>query len=178
MKQNLMRKFIVAVMAMAATQVAVAESWRIHHDAKMGAHFASINEAMASENVQDGDMLYLEDLEQDTIVAMQQDMPYTFTATALSINDYRFRLLLSPKGGNNSPTDTEDINNISIWMDNNVLHITGTPTNSILQIYNVSGAHILTQAISDTPYIYNLSHLSAGVYLIRINNYTYKVITK
>ncbi len=125
-----------------------------------------------------GDMLYLEDLEQDTIVAMQQDMPYTFTATALSINDYRFRLLLSPKGGNNSPTDTEDINNISIWMDNNVLHITGTPTNSILQIYNVSGAHILTQAISDTPYIYNLSHLSAGVYLIRINNYTYKVIKK
>ena len=125
-----------------------------------------------------GDMLYLEDLEQDTIVAMQQDMPYTFTATALSINDYRFRLLLSPKGGNNSPTDTEDINNISIWMDNNVLHITGTPTNSILQIYNVGGAHILTQAISDTPYIYNLSHLSAGVYLIRINNYTYKVIKK
>jgi hypothetical protein len=125
-----------------------------------------------------GDMLYLEDLEQDTIIAMQQDMPYTFTATALSINDYRFRLLLSPKGGNNSPTDTEDINNISIWMDNNVLHITGTPTNSILQIYNVSGAHILTQAISDTPYIYNLSHLSAGVYLIRINNYTYKVIKK
>ena len=125
-----------------------------------------------------GDMLYLEDLEQDTIVAMQQDMPYTFTATALSINDYRFRLLLSPKGGNNSPTDTEDINNVSIWMDNNVLHITGTPANSTLQIYNVSGAHILTQAISDTPYIYNLSHLSAGVYLIRINNYTYKVIKK
>ncbi len=125
-----------------------------------------------------GDMLYLEDLEQDTIVAMQQDMPYTFTATALSINDHRFRLLLSPKGGNNSPTDTEDINNVSIWMDNNVLHITGTPANSTLQIYNVSGAHILTQAISDTPYTYNLSHLSAGVYLIRINNYTYKVIKK
>ena len=125
-----------------------------------------------------GDMLYLEDLEQDTIVAMQQDLPYTFTATALSINDHRFRLLLSPKGGNNSPTDTEDINNVSIWMDNNVLHITGTPANSTLQIYNVGGAHILTQAISDTPYIYNLSHLSAGVYLIRINNYTYKVIKK
>ena len=125
-----------------------------------------------------GDMLYLEDLEQDTVVAMQQDMPYTFTATALSINDHRFRLLLSPKGGNNSPTDTEDINNVSIWMDNNVLHITGTPANSTLQIYNVSGAHILTQAISDTPYTYNLSHLSAGVYLIRINNYTYKVIKK
>ena len=60
MKQNLMQKIIVAVMAMAVTQVAVAESWRIHHDAKMGAHFASINEAMASDQVVDGDVLYLD----------------------------------------------------------------------------------------------------------------------
>lgn len=60
MKQNLMQKIIVAVMAMAVTQVAVAESWRIHHDANMGAHFASINEAMASDQVVDGDVLYLD----------------------------------------------------------------------------------------------------------------------
>ena len=60
MKQNLMQKIMVAVMAMAATQVAVAESWRIHHDANMGAHFASINEAMASDQVVDGDVLYLD----------------------------------------------------------------------------------------------------------------------
>lgn len=60
----IMKRCILRVAAMAmvlsVAQVAVAESWRIHHDAKMGAHFASINEAMASENVQDGDMLYLD----------------------------------------------------------------------------------------------------------------------
>lgn len=60
MKQNLMQKIIVAVMAMAVTQVAVAESWRIHHEANMGAHFASINDAMASDQVVDGDVLYLD----------------------------------------------------------------------------------------------------------------------
>lgn len=128
-----------------------------------------------------GDMLYLQDLEQDTIVAMQQDMPYTFSATPLTINDHRFRLLLYPEDYSetpNTPTDTDPADNIRVWMNNNVLHIIGAPANSTLHIYNISGAHIFTQIISDTPYTYNLSHLSASVYLVRINNYTYKVITK
>ena len=128
-----------------------------------------------------GDMLYLQDLEQDTIVAMQQDMPYTFSATPLTINDHRFRLLLYPEDYSdtpNTPTDTDPAENIRVWVNNNVLHIIGAPANSTLHIYNISGAHIFTQIISDTPYTYNLSHLSASVYLVRINNYTYKVITK
>ena len=128
-----------------------------------------------------GDMLYLQDLEQDTIVAMQQDMPYTFSATPLTINDHRFRLLLYPEEYSdtpNTPTDTDPADNIRVWLNNNVLHIIGAPANSTLHIYNLSGAHIFTQIISDTPYTYNLSHLSASVYLVRINNYTYKVITK
>jgi hypothetical protein len=128
-----------------------------------------------------GDMLYLQDLEQDTIVAMQQDMPYTFSATPLTINDHRFRLLLYPEDYSdtpNTPTDTDPADNIRVWVNNNVLHVIGAPANSTLHIYNISGAHIFTQIISDTPYTYNLSHLSASVYLVRINNYTYKVITK
>ena len=128
-----------------------------------------------------GDMLYLQDLEQDTIVAMQQDIPYTFSATPLTINDHRFRLLLYPEDYSdtpNTPTDTDPAENIRVWVNNNVLHVIGAPTNSTLHIYNISGAHIFTQIISDTPYTYNLSHLSASVYLVRINNYTYKVITK
>ncbi|MEE0920956.1 MAG: T9SS type A sorting domain-containing protein [Paludibacteraceae bacterium] len=128
-----------------------------------------------------GDMLYLQDLEQDTIVAMQQDMPYTFSATPLTINDHRFRLLLYPEDYSdtpNTPTDTDPVDNIRVWVNNNVLHVIGAPANSTLHIYNISGAHIFTQIISDTPYTYNLSHLSASVYLVRINNYTYKVITK
>ena len=128
-----------------------------------------------------GDMLYLQDLEQDTIVAMQQDIPYTFSATPLTINDHRFRLLLYPEDYSdtpNTPTNTDPADNIRVWVNNNVLHVIGAPANSTLHIYNISGAHIFTQIISDTPYIYNLSHLSASVYLVRINNYTYKVITK
>lgn len=59
MKKYLRRVVLVAV-AMATAQVAVAESWRINNDTSKGAHFASINDAMASEEVLDGDVLYLD----------------------------------------------------------------------------------------------------------------------
>lgn len=59
MKKFLQRVVLVAV-AMATAQVAVAESWRINNDPAKGAHFASINDAMASEDVKDGDVLYLD----------------------------------------------------------------------------------------------------------------------
>lgn len=60
MKKQFFQRVILVAMAVATAQVAVAESWRINHDQSTGAHFASINEAMASEDVKDGDMLYLD----------------------------------------------------------------------------------------------------------------------
>ena len=60
MKKRFFQRVVLVAMAVVTTQVAVAESWRINHDQSTGAHFASINEAMASEKVQDGDMLYLD----------------------------------------------------------------------------------------------------------------------
>lgn len=59
MKKFLQRVVLVA-MAMATAQVAVAESWRINNDTSKGAHFVDINAAMASEDVKDGDVLYLD----------------------------------------------------------------------------------------------------------------------
>ncbi len=128
-----------------------------------------------------GDMLYLEDLEQDTIVAMQSDQPYTFQATPQSVNDYRFRLLIHPKGNSdspNTPTDTEQADNIRVWINNDMLHIIGVTANTNIHIYNISGTYILSDIVSDSPYTCNVAHLQSGVYLIRINEQIYKVIKK
>ena len=59
MKKYLQRVMLVAI-AIATAQMAVAESWRINNDTSKGAHFASINDAMASSLVVDGDVLYLD----------------------------------------------------------------------------------------------------------------------
>ena len=128
-----------------------------------------------------GDMLYLEDLEQDTIVAMQSDEPYTFQAAPQSVNDYRFRLLIHPKGNSdspNTPTDTEQADNIRVWINNDMLHIIGATANTNIHIYNISGTYILSDIVSDSPYTCNVAHLQSGVYLIRINEQIYKVIKK
>lgn len=128
-----------------------------------------------------GDMLYLEDLEQDTIVAMQSDEPYTFQAAPQSVNDYRFRLLIHPKGisdSPNTPTDTEQADNIRVWINNDMLHIIGATANTNIHIYNISGTYILSDIVSDSPYTCNVAHLQSGVYLIRLNEQIYKVIKK
>lgn len=128
-----------------------------------------------------GDMLYLEDLEQDTIVAMQSDEPYTFQAAPQSVNDCRFRLLMHPKGNSdspNTPTDTEQADNIRVWINNDMLHIIGATANTNIHIYNISGTYILSDIVSDSPYTCNVAHLQSGVYLIRINEQIYKVIKK
>lgn len=128
-----------------------------------------------------GDMLYLEDLEQDTVVAMQSDQPYTFQATPQSVNDYRFRLLIHPKGNSdspNTPTDIEQADNIRVWINNDMLHIIGATANTNIHIYNISGTYILSDIVSDSPYTCNVAHLQSGVYLIRLNEQIYKVIKK
>ena len=58
--KKIAQRIIVAVVALCVTQVAMAESWRINNDVTKGAHFSSINDAMASESVVDGDTLYLD----------------------------------------------------------------------------------------------------------------------
>ncbi len=128
-----------------------------------------------------GDILYLEDLEQDTIVAMQSDEPYTFQAAPQSVNDYRFRLLIHPKGNSdspNTPTDTEQADNIRVWINNDMLHIIGATANTNIHVYNISGTYILSDIVSDSPYTCNVAHLQSGVYLIRLNEQIYKVIKK
>ena len=69
---------MIAVVAVAATQVAMAHSWRINNDASKGAHFASINEAMTSEQVVDGDTLYL-----DPGCALKDDQTITKAVTVI-----------------------------------------------------------------------------------------------
>lgn len=61
MKTN--KRFLVAIATVlfaGANTSMSAKSWRIHNMAIYKPHFTSINDAMASENVQDGDTLYLD----------------------------------------------------------------------------------------------------------------------
>ena len=76
--KNIVQRIMIAVVAVAATQVTMAESWRINNDASKGAHFASINEAMDTTVVVDGDTLYL-----DPGCALKDDQTITKAVTII-----------------------------------------------------------------------------------------------
>ncbi len=58
MNKTIFAAAIAAFLCLTANN-ANARSWRIHNMAIYKPHFTSINDAMASEDVQDGDTLYV-----------------------------------------------------------------------------------------------------------------------
>ena len=124
-----------------------------------------------------GDSLYLQDMEQDTIIRMQEGAEYRFSATPYTTNDLRFLLLLHPQWeSNNTPTHVDQVQKTEIWNDSQRLYITNAPAYSVASIYTLSGQPILHSTIQYTTHTIDIHHLPQGVYILRINNQIYKFV--
>jgi hypothetical protein len=121
-----------------------------------------------------GEKLYLQDLVSGEKIYVVEGGSYTFEAEPQSTNNQRF--LLHAKQATNS--DMEDVNAAHIWYSNHTLHITNATDNSLLQLYDVSGRMIFSTTIHRTPYAIDLTHLTEGVYMARLNNQVYKFVCK
>ena len=131
--------------------------------------------------------IYLKDLENDSIFRMQEGEPYHFTAVPNSTNDLRFQILLYPQLDYQRPeigeedklvTSVTDIPMAQIWSDGNYIYIANTPIDTTVRVYTISGYLLSTVALDQMPYTLDLSHLTAGVYMIQVNNQVYKFICK
>ena len=121
-----------------------------------------------------GETLYLQDLVSGEKIYIVEDGTYTFEAEPQSTNNKRF--LLHAKRAINS--DMEDVNAAHIWFSNHTLYVTNATDNSLLQLYDVSGHMIFSSTIHRTPYTVDLTHLTEGVYMARVNNQVYKFVCK
>ena len=123
-----------------------------------------------------GDVLYLQDLMNGQEVRIVENGSYTFEADPQSTNDKRFLLLTSSK----LATNIDDTHAANIWYSNstNTLYITNALDNSTLVLYDASGHQVLSTTVSHTPYTLNLSYLTKGMYMARINNHVYKFVCK
>ena len=118
-----------------------------------------------------GDSLYLQDMEQDTIIRMQEGAEYRFSATPFTTNDLRFLLLLHPQlESDNTPTHVDQVQQTEIWNDSQRLYITNAPAYSVASIYTLSGQPILHSTIQYTTHTIDIHHLPQSVYILRINN--------
>ena len=121
-----------------------------------------------------GETLCLQDLTTGEKINIVEGGTYTFEAEPQSTNNQRF-LLLAPQG---IKSDIDEIDSVNIWYSNRTLYITNAADNSTLQLYDVSGHQIFSTTIHRTPYTIDLTHLTEGVYMARVNNQVYKFVCK
>jgi hypothetical protein len=131
-----------------------------------------------------GDDLHLLDLDNDSIILIEEDATYTFHATPHSKNDLRFQILLHPEKNldfgkeekDELYTDLTDVHTTQVWSHGSCIYINNVPANTIATLYNISGHKLLTTPIHHTPYTLDLSYLPKGVYMLQLNTQVYKFV--
>lgn len=119
-----------------------------------------------------GEEMYLKDLVDNILIPVVDGQDYTFSATPNSVNDTRF-LLLGQKSG--VATDIEEVH---VYIQDNMVHVMEAPENSAMSIYTVGGVTLANYAIGYAPCTIDLLDLPTGVYLLRINDKAYKFVCK
>ena len=119
-----------------------------------------------------GEELYLKDLSEDLLIPVVDGQDYTFSATPNSVNDNRF-LLLDQKSG-----VATDIEEVQVYIHDNMVHVMEAPENSSLVIYTIGGVAVANYSIGSAPCTIDLCGLPTGVYVLRINDKAYKFVCK
>lgn len=127
-----------------------------------------------------GDSLYLKDLNDNTIIRMEEGGIYHFFAEPNSVNHSRFQILLHPSevAGDNTTTGDHQVCQAKIWIDHQYLYITDAPIESQAIIYAISGQRVASYTVNDSYYTIPLSSLNSGIYILQINNQRYKFVWK
>ena len=119
-----------------------------------------------------GEEMYLKDLVDNILIPVVDGQDYTFSATPNSVNDTRF-LLLGQKSG--VATDIEEVH---VYIHDNMVHVMEAPQNSSMSIYTVGGVTVANYSIGYAPCTIDLLGLPIGVYVLRINDKAYKFVCK
>ena len=119
-----------------------------------------------------GEEMYLKDLVDNILIPVVDGQDYTFSATPNSVNDTRF-LLLGQKSG-----VATDIEEVQVYIHDNMVHVMEAPENSSMSIYTVGGVTVANYSIGYAPCTIDLLDLPTGVYVLRINDKAYKFVCK
>ncbi len=88
--------------------------------------------------------------------------------------------ILSPNAGNRIQLGKEDEKGLSIYPNpaNNILQVSGISDVEKIQLINLQGKVILEQNVSsqDAEAVLNIESLNSGIYLLKVDNTTYRFI--
>ena len=118
-----------------------------------------------------GEKLLLKDLETETVVAVENEVEYTFSATPKSVNNKRF-LLIDQLAGE----EIDDL--VKVYIYDNVVHVLEAPKDSDMAVYSVGGLLMARYEVGETPCMVELSGLPTGIYLVRVADKVVKFVCK
>ena len=110
-------------------------------------------------------------------LAFQEETFVMIFNNAAPDETFRYEDVLKMQFGNVGHTAvqniTDDAEGISISYDGSVLSISGCADRQIINIYDVAGRPVISQRVSGSAQI-GTQQLSAGVYILKTNNKTFK----
>ena len=120
-----------------------------------------------------GEMLYLKDLQNQTLIAVGDGVEYRFTAEPNSVNDKRFLLLDQRSNG-----VTTDQPEVQVYVHDKIAHIVAAPEGSDMVVYSIGGTAVANYVLGVAPCVVDLSELPVGVYVLRVNDKAFKCVCR
>lgn len=120
-----------------------------------------------------GEMLYLKDLQNQTLISVGDGVEYRFTAEPNSVNDKRFLLLDQRSNG-----VTTDQPEVQVYVHDKIAHIVAAPEGSDMVVYSIGGTAIANYVLGVAPCVVDLSALPVGVYVLRVNDKAFKCVCR
>jgi hypothetical protein len=120
-----------------------------------------------------GEMLYLKDLQNQTLIAVGDGVEYRFTAEPNSINNQRFLLL--DQRSNDVTTDQPQV---QVYVYDKMAHVVAAPEGSDMVVYSIGGTAVANYILGVSPCVVDLSELPVGVYVLRVNDKAFKCVCR
>ena len=118
-----------------------------------------------------GEKLLLKDLEAGTVVSVEDEVEYTFSATPKSVNKKRFLLI-------DQLANEEIYDLVEVYIYDNIVYVLETPKECEMAVYSVGGLLMARYEVGETPCTVELSGLPTGVYLVHIADKALKYVCK
>jgi hypothetical protein len=120
-----------------------------------------------------GEMLYLKDLQNQSLIAIGDGVEYRFTAEPNSINNQRFLLL--DRRSNDVTTDQPQV---QVYVHDKMAHVVAAPEGSDMVVYSIGGTAVANYILGVSPCVVDLSELPVGVYVLRVNDKAFKCVCR
>jgi hypothetical protein len=127
-------------------------------------------------NLPEGMNVYLHDKSANTQTQLTSEIEYSFTTTEATINNESRFSLVFKSPGITTVDDVSEFNKMAVFVNAQKELVITAPENSSYAVYTLVGEQVKAGKV--TVNAVRINTVSLGVYLVKVNNHTMKVIIR